>query len=253
MSAQVIVLGPRWPSERLFEVELHGLMRREELIRACRGALRRDLRGGLLEALEVRRGLQGGDVDGSQGGGVVACVGSQEVQRGGGVPVSLQQTLRIPLPVGRGEAVDVVALERHDLAMTLNNLRRLAPRLAVLPSDTRNADRGLPCDMLRNHAHLQQELQLGLKAVLLAIHEPLGAVTALDDETLSPASSGQETLEAFGLGGAHQRRELAELREDLAGHGLVLPLSHLLGLQATPGRGGPGKGLRHRVDRQAGQ
>mmetsp|Transcript_20128 Transcript_20128/g.56702 ORF Transcript_20128/g.56702 Transcript_20128/m.56702 type:complete len:216 (-) Transcript_20128:221-868(-) len=200
VGAQVVVLLPYSSRERLLEVQLHRLVRREELGGRTAGILGADLLRAALEGLEVWRVLQSRDVDRCQSRGVRAGrEGPEEVQRGGGVEVALEQALWVPLAVRRGVAVDVVALEGHDLSIAFHHLCRLAARLAVLARNAGDAQGRLPGHVLGDHAHLEDELQLSLEAIPLAVDEALGAVPALDEEALTPPSLCQQGLQALGL------------------------------------------------------
>lgn len=64
----------------------------------------------------------------------------------------------------------------------------------------------------RDHAHLQDELQLLLKASSLAIHEAFRAVAALHDEALPTATLGQQELQTLTFLWLHQRGQLSSSR-----------------------------------------
>mmetsp|Transcript_128601 Transcript_128601/g.333428 ORF Transcript_128601/g.333428 Transcript_128601/m.333428 type:complete len:309 (-) Transcript_128601:84-1010(-) len=235
VGAQVVVLVAHFARERLLQVELHGLVRSEELLRLLALGLCPDRPRVLRDFCKVLGGLQPVDLDaqavrrvGGRG------VGAEEVEGRCRMEVTLQEALGIPLAVLGVVAVDVVALEGHDLPVTLHDLGRLAPRLAVLPGDPGDADGGPVCHVLDDGAHLEDQLELRLEAVRLAIHEALSAVAPLHDEALATASLGEELLQAVSFGGLHERRQLAELVEDLRSQGLILPLCHLQSRLALP-------------------
>mmetsp|Transcript_80808 Transcript_80808/g.212124 ORF Transcript_80808/g.212124 Transcript_80808/m.212124 type:complete len:328 (-) Transcript_80808:92-1075(-) len=235
VGAQVVVVVAGLASERLLKVQLHGLVGGEEL-RCRRGHVPRgDVPGGGLQGLEVRQRREGAEVDLGQLHGVrVRDVAAQEVQGGRRVPVALQETLGVPLAVLGVEAVDVLALEGHDLAEALDHLRGLAPGLAVLARDAADDAGGPAGDVLHDHAHLQHHAQLGLQPLRRAVHEALGAVSALHDEPLSAPGRGQQGLQPLALLGLHQRRQRAQLAEDLGRQLLVLILGHLHLRQRLP-------------------
>mmetsp|Transcript_4722 Transcript_4722/g.6124 ORF Transcript_4722/g.6124 Transcript_4722/m.6124 type:complete len:212 (-) Transcript_4722:80-715(-) len=211
-------------------------MRREELVLLlAHGELGTHVARRRLELVEVWQGGELAELDLGQHHRVGGRdEPAQEVQRGGGVPVALQQPLGIPLPVGRLVAVDVLALEGHDLAVAFDHLGRLATRLAVLAGDAANAHVGPASNGLHDHAHLQHHAHLRLEPVAPAVHEALRAVAALHDEPLPARSRGQERLQPLGLVRLHQGRQRAELAEDLSRQLLVLILRHLHLRQRLP-------------------
>mmetsp|Transcript_81294 Transcript_81294/g.263674 ORF Transcript_81294/g.263674 Transcript_81294/m.263674 type:complete len:386 (+) Transcript_81294:374-1531(+) len=248
VGTQVVVLVSDLSRQRLLQVELHGLVRSEEL----RGFLRRlfgpDGTHILREVLELWRRPQCVDVD---VGGVrrigTRSVGPQIIHGGRRVEVALQQSLRIPFSILGLEAVDVVAFEGHDLTVPLHDLGGLAAGLAVLACDAAYSHCGLADNMLHDHAHLQDQLELGLQSLRLTIHEALGAIAALDNEALTTASLCQQLLQPVCLGRLDDRRQPAQLREDRARQRLILPLGHLLCRLGLPRRSAP---FRHGSCRQ---
>ena len=136
---------------------------------------------------------------------------AQVVERRRRVEVALEEALRVPLALLDGVPVDVVALERHDLAVPLDDLRRLRARLAVLPRDPRDPHGALPRRLADDLAHLEEHAELPPQPVGLAVHEALGAVAALHDEALAARRRREQLLERVDLRRLHERRQLDSL------------------------------------------
>merc|ERR1712039_52313 len=69
-------------------------------------------------------------------------------------------------------------------------------------------------DVLRDHAHLQDELHLGLEAVRLTIDEAFGAIAALYEEAFATASCSEQLLQPICLTRLHKGRQAAQLAKD---------------------------------------
>mmetsp|Transcript_8875 Transcript_8875/g.24511 ORF Transcript_8875/g.24511 Transcript_8875/m.24511 type:complete len:386 (-) Transcript_8875:310-1467(-) len=161
---KVVVLVAHLAGQRLLEVELHGLVGGEETARLGGHQVLLDPVGDS-GALRVVRGCgQETDIDGLDHGAHVARLlqAAEIVESRSRVEVARQEALGIPLALRRLVAVDVIALERHDLAVALQNLGGLGTRLAVLASDASNAHGGRTRGLRDDGTHLQHELELRL-------------------------------------------------------------------------------------------
>mmetsp|Transcript_24894 Transcript_24894/g.63087 ORF Transcript_24894/g.63087 Transcript_24894/m.63087 type:complete len:473 (+) Transcript_24894:280-1698(+) len=236
--AEVVVRVAHRPRERLLEVELHRLVGGVERGRASRLLHARRY----LDVLRVRRALgREADVQVEELAQVSRhAQRAQVVKRGGRVVVALEQTLGVPLALLWLVAVDVVALERHDLAVALDDLGRLGARLAVLARDTRDDDGRHAGRLADDRTHLHEHLELRLEPLSLAVDEALGAVAALHDEGLARGRLGEQRLERVALARLHERRQLGELGDHARLQHLVLVLGHLLALEHAPRARGPG-------------
>ena len=65
------------------------------------------------------------------------------------------------------------------------------------------------CAPCKHKAHLHENLQLALNGIPSAVGKPLGAITPLQQERLTPASRGQMPAQHIHLARIHQRRQTA--------------------------------------------
>src|SRR5690554_1620246 len=96
----------------------------------------------------------------------------------------LDEPVWVNLPFVKAVSVDDVPLEARDF-LAVYYLCRAAPRLGVLSGHPPDPDDPLLGAPDEHEAHLQQQLDLGLDAVLLAVGEELGAVAALQEEGIA--------------------------------------------------------------------
>mmetsp|Transcript_33937 Transcript_33937/g.55848 ORF Transcript_33937/g.55848 Transcript_33937/m.55848 type:complete len:339 (-) Transcript_33937:109-1125(-) len=238
VSTEIVEFVSNLPCQSLFQIELHALVRREELSGSRR---RRVLIDNffrlLLKTVKIWCAGKQSDLDTRQVDWFCCShEAAKEIQCGGRVPVSQQESLWVPLALRGVEAINIVALERHDLSKSLDHLRGLAARLAILTSDAADDTSRLVHHMLDHHAHLQHELELRLQAVSLTVHETLGAVAPLHDESFASCGLRQQLFQSICLFCLHKRRQLANLSEHLLGNCCVLPLGHLQPRLSAPRR-----------------
>lgn len=124
-------------------------------------------------------------------------------------------------------AVENIASEARNL-LAIDNLRRARARLRILASHATNSHHSLVSSPDENHTHLQQELDLGLNSLLLAVVEQLSTVSALQQEGISLSDIAQTGLQVLNLIGVHQRRHAIELRDGLGELGFVWVCRRLL-------------------------
>ena len=144
----------------------------------------------------------------------VAAVGERanEVQRRRGMAVRLDQPRRIGRARRRRElrAVDdVAAIARQLLAVLLFGRRRA--RLGELAGDAADLHHRHRGGIGQHHRHLQEHAQevadvVGADIVGAGVGEALGAIPALQQETLALRDTAKSLLEVARLAGKDQRR-----------------------------------------------
>ncbi len=153
--------------------------------------------------------------------------------------VGLQQAPGIRLALIQGHAIDEIAAVDGHLA-AIHHLRVAASGLGVLPGDAAQVDHARAAAVGDEHGHLQQHAQLVLDDGAAAVREGLGAVAALEEETLPRGGLGHQAAQVVHFLGHHQGRQLAQLRQHGL-HGRGVAVARLLGRgQAAPGIGSPG-------------
>ncbi len=132
---------------------------------------------------------------------------ADEVQRGRGRVVDLDQPLRVGDPGLRGEveAVDGVAAVRRQ-GHPVAGLEVRGPRLGVLAGDPAELHDRHGGGVGQHDRHLQQHPQLVAHVVGGHPVEGLGAVPALQQERLAAGDRGQLRLQVVALTGEDQRR-----------------------------------------------
>lgn len=135
-------------------------------------------------------------------------------------------------------AIEDITSEAGQL-LAVDHLRRTAPRLRILPGHAANADNPLPRAPDEDQAHLQEQLDLGLNGVLLAVVEQLGAVPALQEEGVAGRDVAQVRLEPLDLGRVDNGRHAAELVDGGRHLGRVWVGGGLLDGLCPPGGGVP--------------
>jgi hypothetical protein len=159
----------------------------------------------------------------------VAAVGecAQQVQGRGGVAKGLDLPCRIGTAglLGEFDAVDdVAAIARQLLAVPL--LGRRGARLGELAGDAADLHHRQGGGIGEHHRHLQEHAQevadvVGADVVGAGLGEALGAVAALEQETLAHGDPAERLLEIARLAREDQRRERRELPLDGLQGGLV--------------------------------
>mmetsp|Transcript_15252 Transcript_15252/g.59646 ORF Transcript_15252/g.59646 Transcript_15252/m.59646 type:complete len:407 (-) Transcript_15252:43-1263(-) len=154
--------------------------------------------------------------------------GPDVVDGGSRVEVGLQQAVGVGRALVNRVAVDVVSPEGsdllldHDLLLSavddlllldLDGLPAAAARLGELASAADDADDGHVGAPDEDEAHLQNDANLVLDQLLLAVHKALGAVATLQNEGLALSSQRKATLQALHLPRADERGELADVVE----------------------------------------
>lgn len=135
-------------------------------------------------------------------------------------------------------AVDNIALEAGNL-LAVDNLSWAAPRLGVLSGHAADSHDSLPRAPDEDQTHLQEQLDLGLNGILLAVVEELGTVSALQEEGVSSSDIGQVRLETLDLVRVDDGRHAAELVEGGGDLGRVWIVWGLLNGLCAPGGGLP--------------
>ncbi|MNW51694.1 hypothetical protein D3C74_291860 [compost metagenome] len=122
-------------------------------------------------------------------------------------PVGLHEPLGVRDAVlGReGVPVDHVAAVRGQRD-PLARLVVRAARLGVLPREPTHLHDGHARTVRQDHGHLQDGADLVADAQGVGVRERLGAVTALQEEGLTPARGGEPRAQGVGLRGDHERR-----------------------------------------------
>lgn len=135
---------------------------------------------------------------------------------------------------------DITTEAGHLLA--IDNLSRAGARLGILAGHAADAHHALVGAPDEDDAHLEEQLDLGLDGVLLAVVEQLGAVAALQEEGVALGDVAEVRLEREDLGRVHQRRHAAEFGDRLFQLGLVRVGGGLLDGLGAPGAGRPARG-----------
>ncbi len=196
------------------EVEAAGLHEAERL---------GDAVGELLVVVRLRRVLDEAERPLPHIGEVgVAAVheGAQQIERRGRMAEGLDQPRRIGPARGFAEldAVDdVAAVARQLLAVLL--LHRRGTRLGELAGDAADLHHRQGRRVGEHHRHLQEHAQevadvVGADVVGAGLGEALGAVAALQQETLAQGDAAERLLEVAGFTCKNQRREGRELALD---------------------------------------
>ena len=153
---------------------------------------------------------------------------AQEIDGGGGLPVGFDLPARVRRArlLGEGEVVDDVAAVARQLA-AVDRLGRRGTRLGELAGDPPDLHDRRGGRVREHHRHLQQHAKEVADVVGMVLGETLGAVAALQQETLARRYPAQRPLEVARLPGEHQRREGRDQRLDLV---QCLPVRILRGL-----------------------
>jgi hypothetical protein len=132
---------------------------------------------------------------------------TDEVQRGSGDVVRLEQTLRIVAAGLLGElvAVDDVSAERRQ-GDSVTGLHVGRTRFRELTGHAADLHHGHRSAVGEHGRHLQNRLHTGPDLVRLGSVEGFGAVAAGEDEGFSARGGGDPLLEHIGFTGEDQRR-----------------------------------------------
>ena len=142
---------------------------------------------------------------------------------------------------GEGDAIDqvpAVAGKRHAVA----GLDVRGARLGVLAGDASDPHDLLAAAVDQYGAHHEEHLELGVDEVGATIREAFGAVTALQQEALTPSRFSELLLELFDLPARHDGRQPGQsVQRALQLHGIVVRDLLLRG-SGLPGVRAPGGG-----------
>ncbi len=184
-------------------------------------------------------------VDARQVGEAALHERAEEVQRGGGLVVGLQQSLRVGNPRRRGgqDVVDDVPAERRELE-AVDRLGVGRARLGELARDPPHLHDRDPRAVAQHDRHLEDHLQAIADAVGGEGVEGLGTVAGLEEERTAACDLGEGGGEVPRLAGEDEGRQPGELLERCLEGAVVGPRRLLGGHVVAPRRGGPG--LAHR-------
>ena len=141
--------------------------------------------------------------------------GAQQVQRRGRLPIGLDLPARIGNARFRREldAVDdVAAIARQFLAVLL--LGRRGARLGELSGDAADLHHRRAAGEGQHHRHLQKDAEEVADVVGAVLGEALGAITALQQESLASRDARKLLLQVAGLACKNQRRKRRKLLLD---------------------------------------
>lgn len=142
--------------------------------------------------------------------------GADVVEGGGGVEVALHEAVRVRVPTVAVEAVDVVAAKGWNL-LAVDHLGVLGARLGVLAGHAADADGGDPRAPGEHEGHLQQDAQLALDGQRRAVGKALGAVAALEEESLALGNFRELLAQPLDLVRRAQRRERTDCVSNRSG------------------------------------
>ena len=167
---------------------------------------------------------------------------AQQVQRRRRLAVGSQHAHRIVAPRLGGEldAVDVVAEVARQRHFTLRFGRRAA-RLGELSRHATDLHHRQLAGERQHDRHLQQHAERVADVVRMELGEALGAVTALEQESLAGDDLGQLGLERARLAGEDQRRKVGDGRLGPGQPRRVLVHGQMPCLVSLPAIGCPGR------------
>lgn len=116
------------------------------------------------------------------------------------------EPIRVELSLVSVVSVEDVAPEGREL-LPVDHLGRARSRFRVLPCHAANSHDSLVGSPDESQAHLEEQLDLGLNRILLAVVEQLCAVSALQEECLALCYVAQELLQLEDLLGQDERRQ----------------------------------------------
>ena len=199
-----------------------------------------DLRGDLLVALALRARrdeLLVPHVDLAEVGEAALGERAQQVERGGGLVVRLDQPLRIRQAGGVGgrRVVDDVPTEARQ-AQVADLLERRRPRLGELPGDPPDLHHRHAQRVGEHHRHLQDDLELLADVDRRELLEALGAVAGLDEERVAGGDVAERGLQGAGLAGEDEGRVRGDLLQRSVERAGIGPLRLLVGRARLPRR-----------------
>ena len=166
--------------------------------------------------------------------------GAQQIERRRRLAVGLDLPARIRAArlLGEGDVVDdVAAVARQFLAVAF--LRRRRARLGELPRSASDLHHRQGPGISEHDRHLQKDAEEVADIVGAVLGEALGAVAALQQESLAVGDARQRLLQAARLTGKDQRRKSRKLLFDVIQRLRVRIIRHLLDRFLAPAIGRP--------------
>ncbi len=154
--------------------------------------------------------------------------GAQQIERRRRLPIGFDLPARIGCARLRRERDvidDVAAIDRQLHAVAL--FRRRCARLGELAGDAADLHHRRGRRIGQHHRHLQEDAEEVADVVGAVLGEALGAIAALQQESLAGGDARELLLEVARLAGKNQRREGRKLLFHLGKRLLVRVVRHL--------------------------
>ena len=166
----------------------------------------------------------------------------QMVQRGGSMEVGFQHAARIgpAASLFRFQTIDQIPPVAGQLAAA-DFFHGTTSGFGELAGDASHAHHGFAAPVSERHGHLEQYPQLAFDGFRCAVLELFGAIPTLEQEPAPGGRLCEETPETDHLLGHHQGWHAAETGEDALEFRRVVVDRLLLGREALPAVGVPGR------------